>query len=269
MRACPDAVGGGRRRNPTDWTYDNVPQPQYINRGYTMHEMLDEFGLINMNGRCYDPVVGRFLSPDIIVQNPNNTQCYNRYSYCINNPLKYSDPSGWSYGTLDQMHDNALRAAGLERNVLRKQMEYFMNTHRTPKEPRNLFGLFGKNGLTGTCDGAFQLTIKEIVNLLKITGVAGIFGNPGGGDTPEYDYSSGTDFTSGDGWPPDGSIDFAPWRAQQNDNTNNIENGNISNSDNSSNNSKVDYSPDLISGDFHLTSVWVAGGTFSKNLMVS
>ena len=85
----------GRRRNPTNWTYDSVPQPQLLYRGYTMHEMLDEFGLINMNGRCYDPVVGRFLSPDIIVQNPNNTQCYNRYSYAINNPLKYSDPSGW------------------------------------------------------------------------------------------------------------------------------------------------------------------------------
>ncbi len=87
----------GRRRNSIDWTYDSVPAPHHIHRGYTMHEMLDEFGLINMNGRCYDPVVGRFLSPDIIVQNPNNTQCYNRYSYCINNPLKYSDPSGWSY----------------------------------------------------------------------------------------------------------------------------------------------------------------------------
>ncbi len=87
----------GRRRNPTNWTYDSVPQPQYINRGYTMHEMLDEFGLINMNGRCYDPVVGRFLSPDIVVQNPNYTQSYNRYSYCVNNPLKYSDPSGWVY----------------------------------------------------------------------------------------------------------------------------------------------------------------------------
>jgi len=87
----------GRRRNPSDWTYDSVPQPQYLYRGYTMHEMLDEFGLINMNGRCYDPVVGRFLSPDIVVQNANNTQCYNRYSYAVNNPLKYTDPSGWSF----------------------------------------------------------------------------------------------------------------------------------------------------------------------------
>ncbi len=47
-----------------------------------------------MNGRMYDPVVGRFLSPDPYVQNPGYTQSYNRYSYCLNNPLKYADPNG-------------------------------------------------------------------------------------------------------------------------------------------------------------------------------
>ena len=47
-----------------------------------------------MNGRLYDPLVGRFLSADKYVQDPNNSQCYNRYSYCLNNPLKYNDPSG-------------------------------------------------------------------------------------------------------------------------------------------------------------------------------
>jgi RHS repeat-associated protein len=57
--------------------------------------MLDAFGLINMNGRMYDPVIGRILSPDIFVQSPTNTQSYNRYTYCFNNPLKYTDPSGW------------------------------------------------------------------------------------------------------------------------------------------------------------------------------
>ena len=57
--------------------------------------MLDGFGLINMNGRMYDPVIGRILSPDIVVQNPGKTQDYNRYSYCNNNPLKYTDPSGY------------------------------------------------------------------------------------------------------------------------------------------------------------------------------
>ena len=73
---------------------------QYFDRGYTGHEhLLEEMGLINMNGRMYDPNLGRFLSPDNYIQSPGNPQNYNRYSYCLNNPLKYTDPSGekWSY----------------------------------------------------------------------------------------------------------------------------------------------------------------------------
>ena len=65
-----------------------------FHRGYTGHEMLPDFGLINMNGRLYDPVIGRFLSTDNFVQEPWNSQNFNRYSYCLNNPLKYTDPSG-------------------------------------------------------------------------------------------------------------------------------------------------------------------------------
>lgn len=63
-------------------------------RGYTGHEMMPEFGLINMNGRLYDPLIGRFLSTDNYVQEPWNSQNFNRYSYCLNNPLMYTDPSG-------------------------------------------------------------------------------------------------------------------------------------------------------------------------------
>lgn len=63
-------------------------------RGFTGHEHLPWFGLINMNSRLYDPVVGRFLSPDPRLQQPNNSQNYNRYSYALNNPLKYTDPQG-------------------------------------------------------------------------------------------------------------------------------------------------------------------------------
>ena len=50
-----------------------------------------------MNGRVYDPGIGRFLSPDTIVQAPKDTQSYNRYAYVKNNPLKYTDPSGHSW----------------------------------------------------------------------------------------------------------------------------------------------------------------------------
>jgi RHS repeat-associated protein len=65
-----------------------------FHRGYTGHEHLTEFKLINMNGRIYDPLLGRFFSPDPYVQMPEYSQNFNRYSYCLNNPLKYTDPSG-------------------------------------------------------------------------------------------------------------------------------------------------------------------------------
>ena len=81
---------------------------QYFDRGYTGHEhLLEEFGLINMNGRMYDPNLGRFLSPDNYIQSPGNPQNYNRYSYCLNNPLKYTDPDGekisWLWGVAAAM----------------------------------------------------------------------------------------------------------------------------------------------------------------------
>ena len=47
-----------------------------------------------MNARLYDPVLGRFLGMDPYVQMPDFTQNYNRYSYCLNRPLTYTDPSG-------------------------------------------------------------------------------------------------------------------------------------------------------------------------------
>ncbi len=49
------------------------------------------------NGRMYDPALGRFLSPDPFMQDPSNTQNFNRYSYCLNNPLKFTDPSGFTF----------------------------------------------------------------------------------------------------------------------------------------------------------------------------
>jgi RHS repeat-associated protein len=69
----------------------------FLDRGYTGHEHLLGVGLINMNGRIYDPKLHKFLQPDNNIQDPSNTQNYNRYGYCMNNPTKYTDPSG-EYG---------------------------------------------------------------------------------------------------------------------------------------------------------------------------
>ena len=86
----------GRLRNPSTlsiYTPGNEPE-LFLGRGFTGHEHLTWFGLINMNARLYDPVVGRFLSPDPFVQDPGFSQNFNRYSYALNNPLRYVDEDG-------------------------------------------------------------------------------------------------------------------------------------------------------------------------------
>ena len=85
----------GRRRSPADWSFTNVPAPTITDRGFTGHEHLDMFGLINMNGRLYDPVTGRFLNADPVIDNLGGAQGLNSYTYCLNNPLKFTDPSGY------------------------------------------------------------------------------------------------------------------------------------------------------------------------------
>jgi RHS repeat-associated protein len=86
----------GRLRMPgTTTVYPLGSEPELmLGRGYTGHEHLTWFGVINMNARLYDPVLGRFLSPDPFVQIPDFTQNFNRYSYCLNNPLKFVDENG-------------------------------------------------------------------------------------------------------------------------------------------------------------------------------
>jgi RHS repeat-associated protein len=64
-------------------------------RGYTEHEHLDEMGVIHMNGRVYDPLIGRMMSADPYVQAPANLKTFNRYAYVWNNPLKMYDPEGY------------------------------------------------------------------------------------------------------------------------------------------------------------------------------
>ncbi len=64
-------------------------------RGYTGHEMIDEVDLVNMNGRVYNPIIGRFASADPFIQDFTASQTWNRYTYVSNNPLSYTDPSGF------------------------------------------------------------------------------------------------------------------------------------------------------------------------------
>lgn len=86
----------GRLRNPETLeicTAGSEPE-LFFGRGFTGHEHLTWFGLVNMNARLYDPLLGRFLSPDPYVQAPDFSQNFNRYSYALNNPLRYTDENG-------------------------------------------------------------------------------------------------------------------------------------------------------------------------------
>jgi RHS repeat-associated protein len=75
-------------KNPLD---PNFPDANYT---FTDQEDDDEIGLYNYGARLYDPILGRFISPDSIVQAPDDPQTLNRYAYARNNPLIYVDPSG-------------------------------------------------------------------------------------------------------------------------------------------------------------------------------
>jgi len=91
-----------------DWINQVDDSQAITKRGFTGHEHISEFNLIHMNGRVYDPVMGRFLSADPHIQAPYDTQSYNRYSYVKNNPLKYVDPSGFFFGAIASFFKKAV-----------------------------------------------------------------------------------------------------------------------------------------------------------------
>ncbi|MES2512657.1 MAG: SpvB/TcaC N-terminal domain-containing protein [Bacteroidota bacterium] len=109
----------GRKRNTTYWSYNSIGStPNWLYRGFTGHEHLPQFSLINMNGRLYDPLLSSMLSPDKYNQQPIFTQNYNRYGYAYNNPLKYTDPSGdfilrWLIGAVKSWVDGGSFQQGL------------------------------------------------------------------------------------------------------------------------------------------------------------
>jgi len=99
----------GKRREAANWATTTLPSVTTLLRGitthgFTGHEMVDDIGIIHMNGRIYDSLYARFLQADPFVQSPTNLQSFNRYSYVMNNPVNLTDPSGY-YGINDLKRD--------------------------------------------------------------------------------------------------------------------------------------------------------------------
>ncbi|NRD44298.1 RHS repeat-associated core domain-containing protein [Corallococcus exiguus] len=95
----------GGRRQPYALPIASSVASGAVRIGFTSHETDDEFGLVNMGGRIYDPETARFITPDPFVQFPQEGQAFNRYAYVMNNPLRWTDPSGFNA-------DDALPNAG-------------------------------------------------------------------------------------------------------------------------------------------------------------
>ena len=121
---------------------NNAIQPVSTDRGFTGHEMLDEIGLVHMNGRIFDPMVARFASADPLLQFPMNLQGYNRYSYLFNNPLAGTDPSGY------KIHWSSIRRA--LRVVVAAVVVWYTGYYYDPTAG---YGLFGATS-TGVSGGA-------------------------------------------------------------------------------------------------------------------
>ncbi len=116
----------GVRRNSQP-EIDNFPTDKLFTG-----QRLDGKGLYYYGARYYEPTIGRFISPDTIVPDPASPQSFNRYSYCLNNPLRYTDPSGHLIGTVGGINVSALDyfAAHYDSSTISFYLGEYLNAYR-------------------------------------------------------------------------------------------------------------------------------------------
>jgi RHS repeat-associated protein len=135
-------------------------------RGFTGHEHIDELPLIDMNGRMYDPLLGRFISVDKYYQSPYCAQGFNPYAYCMNNPLKYTDPDG-EFGILAAYLIAAASSAMIDYSI---QVAFNLGSGLTGKDAFfNKVDFFdiGVSAIMGACNAGLA-NIKKIGKLGKL-----------------------------------------------------------------------------------------------------
>jgi RHS repeat-associated protein len=129
---------------------------QTTRHGYTGHEMLDNIGLIHMGGRVYDPMLGRFLSADPLMG--GESQGLNRYSYVSNNPLAFTDPSGFECRGSDGQH----HACNTDDKT---QTSAFYDWRNGPRASNSVVSCYGNCGgpLAGYFNSPFVKTSRILV----------------------------------------------------------------------------------------------------------
>lgn len=170
----------GKRRNPDGTSLDSDNAAFDYDRGYTGHEHIDLFGLINMNGRIYDPVIGRFISPDPFLQEATDLQNYNRYAYVLNNPLAYTDPSGFFFKEFKRSIKRTFRNIGKRlsraaRNIAKGRIGDALNDIGQAHID------FTMSGAKATNEGGKKAFGEETWNQIVVTGATIAVGMATGG----------------------------------------------------------------------------------------
>ena len=132
---------------------------RFGSRGYTGHEQIANFGLIHMGGRLYDPTLGRFLSADPFIQAPENSQNLDRYSYVLNNPMSYTDPSGYLFKKIGSwIKDNWRSLASIAISIFLPAAGFMVNAFggASGLVSGALAGYVGSGSLEGALLGAFS-----------------------------------------------------------------------------------------------------------------
>lgn len=155
-RLSYDPWGKRRYANGVPDTLDSVVGYQ-TDRGYTMHEHLDEIGVIHMNGRIYDPLIGRFMSADPFIQDPTNLQSYSRYAYVTNNPLALTDPTGYIFGIDDFIIAVAIIQTARVTGVIDNRTAGTLTSIATMAVlgPQGAFGTFAGGGMAQAAIAGF------------------------------------------------------------------------------------------------------------------
>jgi RHS repeat-associated protein len=164
-------------------------------------QRLDDTGLYYYGARYYDPTIGRFISPDSIVPNPANPQCFNRYSYCLNNPLVYTDPSGRQTTATEWSFSISFGTLSFEAGFTRAYNLYGSGSKRFG----NWSGGFketGSKGLSVSFTVAWTTTtasnVDELGTELRI-GWEGYAGGGGGAEVIIGESKSGEPYTGSSG----------------------------------------------------------------------
>ncbi|MGO4707573.1 RHS repeat-associated core domain-containing protein, partial [Chryseobacterium sp. 2TAF14] len=165
-----------------------------LERGYTSHEHFAEIGIIHMNGRLYDPLLRRFLNADENIQDPYNTQNYNKYGYVMNNPLIFNDPSGeyWEAGFLLAAAAYAITGAIIGAAI--GAAVYLVSAAFTGNFS---WGGFGKSILLGASTGAISGALGQVFSASGFWAMVGNGALAGAGAGGVTSLINGTNFLEG------------------------------------------------------------------------